>query len=441
MPETTKEKEYLWSQTPKERKREGDDDDSLEISATTTDETLSPNASFLQCVLPRGKRAQAGVPALVLLTDDEDVQAQVFVPTMLDAQCPRQHLVQLLPTILTPSIGSSAPSPDMRLPADPRVLPCRVVHVHDERGETCVVSYASAQKCLDGRWRKTMWYKCSPSHAEAERKVCAHVEAVLSRGGDATRVHMAAGKGELSGAGRIRHHGDPHENVHVRCYPKKLDFKASAHTVWKPERDTLMSPEEFCGNHACVCAFASGAKVYECLGHDVVIGDAIEKQWPGSFASEPLRGRTFVEVFSGNLCEGGGRLSEAWEAAGGTAILYDTRVDPEHSFLHDDHFWEKQFEGAKDAYHFAFHCHHMSIANTIGGKPRPMENPYGDDTNEDTRYYNRLVMVMVQRILQLVAAGAMATIGIPLLSYLYLLREMLGVICMPGACILRDARG
>ena len=179
-------------------------------------------------------------------------------------------------------------------------------------------------------------FSCCPSHEEAERKAWAHVEAVLARGGDATRVHLPAGRGELNGTGRVRHHGDPHENFRFRCYPKKLDFKAATHIIWKPQRDTLMSADQYCTNCKFVCAFASGAKVYECLGHDIITGDATEKKWPDCFAGEPLRGKTFVEVFSGNPSEGGGRLSEAWEAAGGTAILYDTRVDPDQNFLSDD---------------------------------------------------------------------------------------------------------
>jgi hypothetical protein len=129
------------------------------------------------------------------------------------------------------------------------------------------------------------------------------------------------------------------------------------------------------------------AKVYECLGHDIVTGDATEKKWPECFAGEPLRGKTLVEVFSGNPDEGGGKLVEAWEAAGGVGILYDTRVDPDHNFLTDDSFWKEQIAEPKDAYHFAFPCHHMSIANTTGGKPRSMDNPYGNESDQETRYY------------------------------------------------------
>ena len=67
-----------------------------------------------------------------------------------------------------------------------------------------------------------------------------------------------------------------------------------------------------------------------------------------------------------------------------------------------------------------------------------MDNPYGDETDPDTRCYNRLAMLMVQRILALIASGAMVTTEDPCLSYLDLLREMLGLIGMPGACVLRE---
>ena len=49
-----------------------------------------------------------------------------------------------------------------------------------------------------------------------------------------------------------------------------------------------------------------------------------------------------VECFSGHPSEGGCALSEAWEDAGGTAVRYDIRIDPEHDFMNDDRFWEDQ---------------------------------------------------------------------------------------------------
>ena len=114
--------------------RENVSTDSLEVSASTKEDILSFD-SFMRCVLPRGERAQAQAPALVPAMDDEDVQAKVFAPAMLDAQFPRQHLVQFLPTTSAPLSGAASSSADRRLPAEPRVLPSRVAHVRDERGE------------------------------------------------------------------------------------------------------------------------------------------------------------------------------------------------------------------------------------------------------------------------------------------------------------------
>ena len=110
-------------------------EDSVEISASSVEDVLSPH-SFLRCVLPRG-RAQVRAPDLDPATDDEDVQAKVFVSTMLDAEFPRQHLVQFLPAGFAPAPGAAASSTDRRLPADPKILPGKVVHVRDDRKEFC----------------------------------------------------------------------------------------------------------------------------------------------------------------------------------------------------------------------------------------------------------------------------------------------------------------
>ena len=91
------------------------------------------------------------------------------------------------------------------------------------------------------------------------------------------RVHTPAGSAELNGTGRVQHHGEPRENFHFRCYPEKLDFKAT-YIVRNPQHDTLMSADQYCTNCKFVCACASGAKVYECLGHDIITRNATEKK-------------------------------------------------------------------------------------------------------------------------------------------------------------------
>ena len=63
-------------------------------------------------------------------------------------------------------------------------------------------------------------------------------------------------------------------------------------------------------------------------------------------------------------------LSAAWEAAGGAAFRYDHRCDERHDFVSDDAFWEAEYENPAAMYHFAFPCHHMSVARTTPSKPR-----------------------------------------------------------------------
>ena len=83
---------------------------------------------------------------------------------------------------------------DLRLPKDADVLPLRVSHVWDERGEYFVVEYHEKVLCKDGMWRKTIWYPCRPKdkddpdwyshktaeatagHEAAESKALKHVD-------------------------------------------------------------------------------------------------------------------------------------------------------------------------------------------------------------------------------------------------------------------------
>ena len=78
-----------------------------------------------------------------------------FNPSALDGLLPRQHLVQFLPASSEVAPGSDV---DLRTPADPSVMPYRVAHVCDERGENFVVQYATKQRCHDGKDRKSVWY-------------------------------------------------------------------------------------------------------------------------------------------------------------------------------------------------------------------------------------------------------------------------------------------
>ena len=429
--QTSGEKEYLSSPG---KVPDGQEEEAQEDSLIYSEDPSSP-ASMMLCQLPRGEKVRVQLPAVVTEVEEEFVQAKAFVPTVLDGRYPRKHLVQFLPASLA---AAPAAGDDKRLPADPTALPFRIAHVHDDKGENFVVNYSTPQVCADGRTRRSVWYKCTPSHADAERKAWAHVEAVLNRGSDAAAVDPRFGLGELQGTGRVRHHGDPHEDFRFRVHPRKPDFKHATSSIWRPQRDTLMKPEEYCKNHLFNVALASGAKIYKCLGHDVTTGEADGRAWPDCFKDGPLKGLVLVEVFAGRPDEGGARISEAWEAAGGTAIRYDERIDPAHNFLDDDEFWADHLAKPKDAYHFAFPCHHMSVARTTPTKPRDMANPYGDESDPETIYYNKMAILMVYRILKLLAGGAMVTTENPLLSYLYLFTEILGIIGLPGMCLLRE---
>ena len=130
-------------------------------------------------------------------------------------------------------------------------------------------------------------------------------------------------------------------------------------------------------------------------------------------------------------------LSISWEAAGGTSIRYDERRGAEQDCLTDQELGKKRLDKPKDAYHFAFPCHHMSVAHTTP-KVRSLDNPYGNESDEEISYYNKMAMVMAQRIIVLASKGAMILVENPLLSYLYMLNELLGVMGCPGVTVFRE---
>ena len=103
--------------------------------------------------------------------------------------------------------------------------------------------------------------------------------------------------------------------------------------------------------------------------------------------------------------------------------------------MNDDAFWEAQVQDPKDAYHFAFPCHHMTVAHTTP-KVRSLENPYGDEADPETSYYNGMAYKMA-RLLHRLLGRALVLVEQPLFTYLYLFREMLGIIGMPGVVLFR----
>ena len=131
-------------------------------------------------------------------------------------------------------------------------------------------------------------------------------------------------------------------------------------------------------------------------------------------------------------------LSTAWEAAGGEAIRYDQRRDEREDFMKDDTFWNDHLAHPRDFYHFALPCHHMSIARTTPFKARSVDNPSGDERDEETSYYNGMCDLMCSRIWKLVAKGAAVLTEQPLLTYLYLRRVARMFIGAPGVLAFRS---
>ena len=258
---------------------------------------------------------------------------------------------------------------------------------------------------------------------------------MLNAGEDADSVDLRFGSGELRGTGRIKHHGDPHEDFVFHVHPRKPNFTKSGILVRKLGCDTLLPASDFCKECVFVRRLGSGVEYWRCLGHDCSTGDPPVDTWPKSFEAQPLNGKILVEVFSGLEDEGGAMLSRAWEAAGGVSIRYDERQDDAHNFLADHEFWREHLEHPRDAYHFAFPCHHMSVAHTTP-KVRTVENPYGDETDAETCHYNQMAMLLVSRIARL-ARHALILVEQPLLTYLYLMKEMAGIIGIPGMTLFR----
>ena len=156
--------------------------------------------------------------------------------------------------------------------------------------------------------------------------------------------------------------------------------------------------------------------------------------WPESYAEAPLKGLRMVEVFSGVPEEGGAMLSAAWEAAGGIAVRYDNRYDDRHDFVNDDEFWTGEYEKPADMYHFAFRCHHTSMARATPSKPRHMDRPYGDEGDMETAYYNTLARLTGMRILALAARGAAILVEQPLHSYFFCKRGSWASVGPLGSC-------
>ena len=122
---------------------------------------------------------------------------------------------------------------------------------------------------------------------------------------------------------------------------------------------------------------------------------------------------------------GGAALSQAWEAAGGTAVRLDTKTDSRHVFKSDpDRFWANEMHEPADVYAFGFPCTSMSLAHSTPGI-RNAEYPYGWGDAHAIEG-NELAFTMVRRALALVAVGACVIIENPFMSSLWLLDGFFG---------------
>ena len=157
---------------------------------------------------------------------------------------------------------------------------------------------------------------------------------------------------------------------------------------------------------------------------------------PAEFPDEPLKNRRLVESFSGDPSKGGCHLSDAWERAGGAAERRDILISTAHDMLHSETFWKDELKKPADVYSFAPPCTTLSAAHTTPVL-RSSENPYGDETNPEVNYANRLVYMTLKRALQVLSVGAHVLIENPLMSYFWLFDEVKKLLGCLGMCLVR----
>ena len=130
---------------------------------------------------------------------------------------------------------------------------------------------------------------------------------------------------------------------------------------------------------------------------------------PEAFRSQPLLGRRLIEVFCGLPAEAGAAIARPWEAAGGSTVLFDSRVDSSYEFSGSD-FWRDELNNPSDLYIFEFPSSGLAPA-AAGHSGRSADRPYGHGNM--ARETNKMVDLMVRRILALAAAGAGSLLKIP----------------------------
>ena len=258
----------------------------------------------------------------------------------------------------------------------------------------------------------------------------------------------AYGRGPIVQRGVVYYHSIKETTNRFRYWPTPIEGSAD-YCSWSPVTDTLFKPHEFCTNCKYVRRESDGVELWECLGHDKVANDDLPKApevpTENENALDPpdvnqgdelLKGKRFVETFSGDPKRGGEALANAWMHRGGEASCRDILKDKKHDFFKDNQFWEKEFASPADAYSFAPECKTFSIAHTTPVL-RTKENPYGDEKNHEVKKANDMARLLVKRVLRLIAAGAHVLIENPLMSYFWMLDEVQILMGLPEMTLVR----
>lgn len=129
-----------------------------------------------------------------------------------------------------------------------------------------------------------------------------------------------------------------------------------------------------------------------------------KKVRPKGLATQLLQGHAFVEVFSGGKTEGGCTPSRIWDAAGGIAVRYGTRIGDRRNFREDPAFWGGHLADPKHFYHVGSPCHHKTIAR-ITPRGRITGKPHVHVDDEETRHRNRMAALTAKKFIQIFACS------------------------------------
>ena len=227
----------------------------------------------------------------------EDEQPSVLTSTTVTGNFPAHPLTCLFPL-------EDASEEDDRLPLDPSVLPRCIEHKRDERGENFIVRYAVPTRIKGSHTpKKSVWYRCCSAkcklgsaeqvqgHCRAEKLAWAHIEAVLSKGADASRVIPKFGFGEVSPQGRIRYHGDPNRENTFTFHPRKPGWCAQRFVVWNPCSDTLCSQMIFAGTQCSNVASPVASRNGSVLGTTCLLRPGLVPSWNCLHGADPCKAR------------------------------------------------------------------------------------------------------------------------------------------------------